>query len=471
MFFLSENFGRGKERKGNKEMGKQGPCRHCGITSTPLWRNGPPDKPVLCNACGSRWRTKGSLANYTPLHAREGIIDSEELKLTKVKSVSLKPKEPKLPKKKQSYSVVGNEREMPFSDQNFQKKIVEGDTSNRSSSGSAISCSESCAQFRMVDASDLAGSAQSNVWDSIVPSKKRTYVTRAKPAIEKLTKDLYSIMHQQPSSAFSVSSEEDLLYSSESPMGSFEMGYGSVLIKHLSSKSPEEESEASSFPVDNRSTADAAADGKYKKCTEKAAQDDAERHKLQNEKTAILGDPYSPLTSIVLEEKNCAGTGGKNVLSAPKFSASSNLATHKRPRDCENQACSEIKCSTRSPKRSHQSGSTNLPSDCSSDPNCIVAASKLIDDAADFLESHGACFSPRSIFSSPLSDRSSILVDDLLVDFPSNTSYPEAQLLYPSLEKKPVSESSQPETGVTNREGSDSIDRSSSFRSMLSRLL
>lgn len=127
------------------------------MTGTPLWRNGPPDKPVLCNACGSRWRTKGSLANYTPLHAREGIIDSEELKLTKVKSVSLKPKEPKLPKKKQSYSVVGNEREMPFSDQNFQKKIVEGDTSNRSSSGSAISCSESCAQFRMADASDLAG--------------------------------------------------------------------------------------------------------------------------------------------------------------------------------------------------------------------------------------------------------------------------------------------------------------------------
>ncbi|CAM8877726.1 unnamed protein product [Rhodiola kirilowii] len=22
-------------------MGKQGPCCHCGVTSTPLWRNGP----------------------------------------------------------------------------------------------------------------------------------------------------------------------------------------------------------------------------------------------------------------------------------------------------------------------------------------------------------------------------------------------------------------------------------------------
>ncbi|GBG83588.1 hypothetical protein CBR_g37309 [Chara braunii] len=47
-------------------MGKSGPCGHCGVTTTPLWRNGPPDKPVLCNACGSRWRTRGNLTNYLP---------------------------------------------------------------------------------------------------------------------------------------------------------------------------------------------------------------------------------------------------------------------------------------------------------------------------------------------------------------------------------------------------------------------
>ncbi|CAI7749587.1 unnamed protein product [Closterium sp. NIES-53] len=50
-------------------MGKQGPCNHCGVAVTPLWRNGPPEKPVLCNACGSRWRTRGTLVNYMPLHA------------------------------------------------------------------------------------------------------------------------------------------------------------------------------------------------------------------------------------------------------------------------------------------------------------------------------------------------------------------------------------------------------------------
>lgn len=40
------------------------------ITGSPLWRNGPSSKPVLCNACGSRWRTKGTLANYIPLHSK-----------------------------------------------------------------------------------------------------------------------------------------------------------------------------------------------------------------------------------------------------------------------------------------------------------------------------------------------------------------------------------------------------------------
>ena len=40
-------------------------------TGTPLWCNGPPDKPVLCNACGSRWRIKGTLVNHTSAHRRE----------------------------------------------------------------------------------------------------------------------------------------------------------------------------------------------------------------------------------------------------------------------------------------------------------------------------------------------------------------------------------------------------------------
>ncbi|XP_020586193.1 GATA transcription factor 26-like isoform X2 [Phalaenopsis equestris] len=236
-------------------MGKHGPCRHCGVTSTPLWRNGPPDKPVLCNACGSRWRTKGSLANYTPLHAREKN-EWEEPKFAKMKSISLKNKETKLLKRKKMCGIVETEYEMRFSelDENYARTF-DGNASNRSSSGSAISYSESCAHFGVADGSDWTASAQSNVWDSSivpVPSKKRSVIHPKPSPVEKLTKDLYSIWHEQQSSNLSGSSEEDLLVEGDIPMGSVEIGHGGVLLRYPSCKVIDEESEASSLPVDNK---------------------------------------------------------------------------------------------------------------------------------------------------------------------------------------------------------------------------
>lgn len=78
-------------------------------------------------------------------------------------------------------------------------------------------------------------------------------MSRSKPSsVEKLTKDLYTIMHEQQSSYISGSSEEDLLFESETPMVSVEIGHGSVLIRHPSAIAREEESEASSLSVDNK---------------------------------------------------------------------------------------------------------------------------------------------------------------------------------------------------------------------------
>ncbi|KAH7863254.1 hypothetical protein Vadar_015315 [Vaccinium darrowii] len=233
-------------------MGKHGPCHHCGVASTPLWRNGPPEKPVLCNACGSRWRTKGTLVNYTPLHARAEPDEFEDHKVSKVRSISIKNKEAKVLKRKQNHNnaVVGGVD--PDYNLGFRKALDE-DTSNRSSSGSAISNSDSCVQFGSADASDLTDPAHSVVWDTMVPSRKRTCVGRPKPSsVEKLTKDLYTILHEQRSSHFSVSSEEDLLFESDTPMVSVEIGHGSILIRHPSSIAREEESEASSLSVENK---------------------------------------------------------------------------------------------------------------------------------------------------------------------------------------------------------------------------
>ncbi|KAM3405683.1 hypothetical protein ACQJBY_008286 [Aegilops geniculata] len=170
---------------------KKGPCCHCRVISSPLWRNGPPEKPVLCNACGTRWRKKGTLDKYTPTRRRPQ--DAE-----------------------------------PSSDHNLGKTGDAAHTfsNNQSGFGSALSYS---------------GSAQSHARESLLPSRKKTCVgRRRKPSsLETLVEDLNSIMHEEKllsgSGVCTIpgSSEEDLLiYHSETAAGSFEIGYGSMLLTH-----------------------------------------------------------------------------------------------------------------------------------------------------------------------------------------------------------------------------------------------
>lgn len=146
-----------------------------GAIGTPLWRNGPPEKPVLCNACGSRWRTKGTLVNYTPLHARAEPDEFEDYKVSRVRSISINNKEIKVLKRKQNHNnaVVGGVD--PEYTHGFRKGLDE-DTSNRSSSGSAISNSDSCVLFGSADASDLTGwFASISSWFMLVPYKVQTH--------------------------------------------------------------------------------------------------------------------------------------------------------------------------------------------------------------------------------------------------------------------------------------------------------
>ncbi|XP_039036238.1 GATA transcription factor 26-like isoform X2 [Hibiscus syriacus] len=522
-------------------MGKQGPCYHCGVTSTPLWRNGPPEKPVLCNACGSRWRTKGTLANYTPLHSRVEPDDYEDHRSSRMKSISINKKnEIKLLKRKPHHetAVVA-----PDYNQSF-RRFVEEDTSNRSSSGSAISNSESYAQFGSADASDLTGPAQSNMWKSMVPSKERTFVKRPKQSsVEKLTKDLYTILHEQQSSCFSGSSEEDLLFESETPMVSVEIGHGSVLIRHPSSIARDEESEASSLSVENKrysvnevyshsSSFSGYNDSKAVKFSRHAIEkaknpagpgmqhEQFKRDKAQHEKSLMLESHKSPLCNIdlndvinfeefvkhltneeqqlllqylppldvaklhnslesmfeslqfkdnlcyfqlLLEEgvfnisvpgvkaEDCktlkrlalfnltksqwverrhalklprckSSIKGPVVARGPPSITSNNSVIMKRSRDCQSQNFPEA-CSLKCPK---------------------MVFMKTTYEKKEVIDDDGSCFSPRSLFALPSDGDGSLVMDslhfvdessdqDLLLDVPPNGSFPQAELLHPTL--------------------------------------
>ncbi|KAK9796236.1 hypothetical protein WJX73_006420 [Symbiochloris irregularis] len=52
-----------KARKSRSEL--HGPCCHCMATESPQWRKGPKCKPILCNACGTRFLRTRSLGKST----------------------------------------------------------------------------------------------------------------------------------------------------------------------------------------------------------------------------------------------------------------------------------------------------------------------------------------------------------------------------------------------------------------------
>jgi hypothetical protein len=55
----------GNQASCRRSVALRGPCYHCGTTISSQWRSGPPDKPVLCNACGLYYRKVQSLPDHT----------------------------------------------------------------------------------------------------------------------------------------------------------------------------------------------------------------------------------------------------------------------------------------------------------------------------------------------------------------------------------------------------------------------
>lgn len=89
------------------------------------------------------------------------------------------------------------------------------------------------------------------------------------------------------------------------------------------------------------------------------------------------------------------------------------------------------------------------------------AVSKVTDDVNEFLDHEDCCFSPRRFFTS-LPDRNHMMFiansteDDLLLDMPPGTSFPEAQLLCHPQEQK------MSRNGLSRDSGVEAYDQPSS---------
>ncbi|MCO5567741.1 hypothetical protein L7F22_021435 [Adiantum nelumboides] len=204
--------------------------------STPLWRNGPADKPVLCNACGSRWRTKGTLVNYMPMHSGGLGLKNSSLKKSTQKIAehySLKRKEPSdgFPDSYCSYQGADHSRGM----------LHEDDACTRSSTGSGMSVSESCVQRTGMTsrASDCWPP-----WGCHVPSKRRSLLERHRPSANRLS---YNFLRSDFQVIKPPPSEDDLFVDCKPSSMLAEIGLGGVLIRPPTSGVPAQESQASSL--------------------------------------------------------------------------------------------------------------------------------------------------------------------------------------------------------------------------------
>ncbi|XP_049389203.1 GATA transcription factor 26-like [Solanum stenotomum] len=216
-------------------MGKQGPCFHCSVKQTILWRNGPPEKPVLCNACGSRWRVRRTLDGYIPRH---GNIEKESYQ---------RPSDMK-PARDEKKLEVGVE----VSGQDGSSACLKEEVNNISSLGSAGSSSDNCMQMEETNA------YKDPLWnpDSVPRRKRSERRKRILSPVERLQRQLHNILQEPDFENISADDENILIYASNKYIPPNEIGLGAMLLvspptatEHLTSQSPMAEDNDASCSV------------------------------------------------------------------------------------------------------------------------------------------------------------------------------------------------------------------------------
>ncbi|KAK6805719.1 hypothetical protein RDI58_003504 [Solanum bulbocastanum] len=203
---------------------------------TILWRNGPPEKPVLCNACGSRWRVRRTLDGYIPRH---GNIEIESYQ---------RPSDMK-PARDEKKLEVGIE----VSGQDGSSACLEEEMNNISSLGSAGSSSDNCMQME-----ETNEAYKDPLWNpDSVPRRKRS--ERRKhilSPVERLQRQLHNILQEPDFENISADDENIVIYARNKYIPPNEIGLGAKLLvspptatEHLTSLSPMAEDNDASCSV------------------------------------------------------------------------------------------------------------------------------------------------------------------------------------------------------------------------------
>ncbi|KAB1206997.1 GATA transcription factor 26 [Morella rubra] len=122
------------------------------ITASPQWRNGPPEKPVLCNACGLWYSKRGTLENYAPTERLRG------------------------PKRriKKSGAIVHNRGNLS-ADDDVPSCAADPTVCTPSS---VISSRHNSTILKEADEDQIPGNSEPHLWDfSNIPRKKRSRLT------------------------------------------------------------------------------------------------------------------------------------------------------------------------------------------------------------------------------------------------------------------------------------------------------
>nr|AFA41500.1 GATA transcription factor-like protein [Solanum tuberosum] len=182
------------------------------LTETAHWRPGPAEKPVLCNACGSRWRIRGTLNNYVPRHANR---ETQSYQLPSETTTRLLVRD-------------GLEVGVVVSGQEGSSACPGEELNNIPSLVSAGSSSVNCMQMEETNDKD-----KDPFWNpNSVPKRKRSELTQhILSPVERLQRQLYNNL-QEPEFENIPDGGEDvtLIYARNKYIPPNEIGLGAMLL-------------------------------------------------------------------------------------------------------------------------------------------------------------------------------------------------------------------------------------------------